>query len=142
MSGNRDDAAIWAVVGEWIRSAELDRRAMAACLALDPPVPEVAAFHCQQAAEKILKGFLVLAQQRFRRTHDLEELGGQVKQLFPAVAGLVDQAASWTSWNIAYRYPGEEAGQPSPSSEQLAQASQVVALMATALSGLAPVDKA
>jgi HEPN domain-containing protein len=85
MSGSRDDAAIWAVVGEWIRSAELDRRAMAACLALDPPVPEVAAFHCQQAAEKLLKGFLVLAQRRFRRTHDLEELGGIVPEETAAV---------------------------------------------------------
>ena len=34
-----------------------------------------ALFHCQQAAEKSLKGFLTWNQSPFRRTHDLEELG-------------------------------------------------------------------
>jgi HEPN domain-containing protein len=40
-------------------------------MASDPPLPEIAAFHCQQAVEKLLKGFLVLGGINFRRTHEL-----------------------------------------------------------------------
>ena len=40
-----------------------------------PPLPREALYHCQQAAEKALKGFLAFHDHPFRRTHDLRELG-------------------------------------------------------------------
>jgi hypothetical protein len=42
---------------------------------VNPPLLDVAAFHCQQAAEKLLKGFLVHASVDFGKMHDLEKLG-------------------------------------------------------------------
>ena len=52
-----------------------DQRAARICLAADPPLPGVAAYHCQQAIEKLLKGFLVRSNTDFGKTHDLDELG-------------------------------------------------------------------
>ena len=138
MSGDRDEAAVWEVVEEWIASADADRRAIVACLASDPPIVTVVAFHCQQAAEKLLKGFLVLAGQRFRKRHDMEELGEHVGRHFPAMNDLVRSVESWTTWNIAYRYPGEESGQPPPSSARLVEALRVIERLSAALRELAP----
>jgi len=44
-------------------------------LEADAPLPGVAAFHAQQAAEKSLKAFLYWHEVPFRKTHELEELG-------------------------------------------------------------------
>ena len=52
------------------------------------------AYHCQQAAEKLLKGALVLAYVDFRKTHNLVWLGNLVISAFPgpnpAVMGVTE----------------------------------------------------
>jgi HEPN domain-containing protein len=50
-----------------------------------------AAFHCQQAAEKALKGFLTWHSCTFRKTHNLEEIGEQCLTIDPSLRELVDQ---------------------------------------------------
>lgn len=142
MSENRDESAVWEVVTEWMASANADKRAIEACLALDPPLVDVVAFHCQQAAEKLLKGFLVLAGHRFRKSHDLEELGTHVRRHFPDLTDLVASVEAWTIWNIAYRYPGEEAGQPQPSITQLEESLKIITHLSSALQAMAPHDQA
>jgi hypothetical protein len=73
-------------------------------MASDPPLPEIAAFHCQQAVEKLLKGFPVLGGINFRRTHELGELGAAAVTIFPEIAALVAVAEGWTVWGVAFRY--------------------------------------
>jgi HEPN domain-containing protein len=41
----------------WLARADEDLRAVRPCLDAPPPVLGVAAYHCQQAAEKLIKGF-------------------------------------------------------------------------------------
>jgi hypothetical protein len=53
-----DPRALWEPVEDWLAAAAENRRVAATCLALDPPVRGAAAFHCRQAIEKLLKGFL------------------------------------------------------------------------------------
>ncbi len=43
------------------------------------------AFHCQQAAEKFLKAYLVRHQIEFRKTHDLDQPLGLVSQAEPVL---------------------------------------------------------
>src|SRR5437588_4612828 len=50
-----DPRARWQAVERWRRVAERDRRTVLACMAGDPPLHDSAAFHCQQAVEKLLK---------------------------------------------------------------------------------------
>jgi HEPN domain-containing protein len=57
-------------------------------MAGDSPLPDIVAFHCQQAAEKALKAYLAWRNQPFRRTHDLRELVEQCAGLSPDFASL------------------------------------------------------
>src|ERR1039457_2841047 len=61
----------------WFEKAHKDLRCAQIDLAADPPALEDALYHCQQAAEKVLKAFLVWHDQPFPKTHDLGKLGNQ-----------------------------------------------------------------
>src|SRR5258708_25647464 len=98
----------WEAVERWLAVADRDRKAVLACMAPDPPLRDTAAFHCQQAREKLLKGFLILAGKRSRKTHSLTQLGAAAQASFPAIAELVAAAQGWTEWATAYRYPDED----------------------------------
>ena len=78
-----DPRTLWEAVEDWLEVAAEDRRVAATCLALDPPVRGAAAFHCQKAIEKLLKGFLMLAGKRSRKTHSLGQLGAAAQESFP-----------------------------------------------------------
>ena len=100
--------ARWAAVERWLAIADIDRRTALACLADEPPLFESAAFHCQQAVEKLLKGFLVLARKRSRKTHSLSALGAMAEASFPDIAEHVGAAKNWSKWATVYRYPSAE----------------------------------
>lgn len=78
-----------------------------ATLTLDPPDTEDCLFHCQQAAEKSLKAFLVWRDQPFRRTHDLVELTRQCADLEPALSPALHGLGPLTRFAWEFRYPGE-----------------------------------
>src|SRR5262249_28597398 len=68
-----------------------------------------ATFHCQQAVEKVFKGFLTWHDRPFRKTHDLVELGGQCVAIDATLEPLARQAVPLTEYAWRYRYPGEPA---------------------------------
>ena len=72
-----------------------------------PPVSEDALYHCQQAAEKALKGFLVWQDQPFSKTHDLGKLGKQAVELDQTLESLVDGIVEFTKYAWMFRYPGD-----------------------------------
>ena len=57
----------------WLDRSHRDLRS--ARLLVDGGEHAEALFHCQQAAEKAVKGFLTFHQRLFRKTHDISELG-------------------------------------------------------------------
>jgi hypothetical protein len=126
----------WHRVEGWIRHAADDARIACGCLGLDPPARGGAAYHCQQAAEKLLKGFLVLAGIDFRKTHDLDTLAQSVLPHFPTVRPPLTTTGSWTAWGVAYRYPGED--EPEPSAEELFGALDAIGQRDVALRSFAP----
>jgi len=65
----------------WFRKAENDLLNVANNLRAERYASDTVCFHCQQAAEKYLKGFLSWHGVPFARTHDLPELLKQVKQI-------------------------------------------------------------
>ena len=133
-----EHVARWHRVEGWIRHAGDDVRIARGCLGLDPPAFGGAAYHCQQAAEKLLKGFLVEAGIDFRRTHDLDALAESVLSRFPAHRQLLTPLGAWTAWGVAYRYPGEDEPEPEPSVEELRAALDVIAQLDAALRSYAP----
>ena len=89
----------------WLARAHDDLRGAEIDLAALPPLLGDVTFHCQQAVEKTLKGYLTWHDHGFRKTHDLTELGGACVELDPSLEGR--RAATLTEYAWRYRYPGE-----------------------------------
>jgi HEPN domain-containing protein len=134
-----DPRTRWETVEDWLAVAEEDRRVAAGCMAMDPPVRGIAAFHCQQAVEKLLKGFLVLAGRRSRKTHSLAQLGAAAEASFPAIASLVAAAEDWSGWAVDYRYPTmRRRAEPAPEEDELRRALAVIDALAEQLRAANP----
>lgn len=101
------DPALVVEARSWLRKASEDLRAAAVERAADPPVLSDIVFHAQQAAEKVLKGFLVWHGKTFRKTHSLEELGEQCLEIDDSLRTSIDQAVPLTEYASKFRYPGE-----------------------------------
>jgi len=86
-----------------------DLRCARVDLSAAPPLLEDALFHCQQAVEKTLKGFLVWHDCAFRKTHDLRELGSQCADIDAGLEPMLMRAAPLSKYAGKFRYPGEEA---------------------------------
>ena len=93
-------------VGEWLRKADHDRRMSEAGLAQTPPITDGAAFHCQQAAEKLLKAFLTWRAQEFERTHDLRSLIESCARHDTTFLEMQDAVEPLTAYAVRFRYPG------------------------------------
>jgi HEPN domain-containing protein len=68
-----DEQVNWPVRG-WLEKGEHDLRAAQSLIDDPAPLTDVICFHCQQAAEKYLKGFLANHDIVFARVHDLRYL--------------------------------------------------------------------
>lgn len=72
---------------------------------------EVFGFHCQQAAEKLLKAVLAFRGVVYRRTHDLTELIALLQQHGIALPTNLEEVDSFIPYAVEYRYqewPEEE----------------------------------
>src|SRR5260370_1085033 len=65
----------------------------------------VAAFHSQQAAEKLLKALISTSSIEPPRVHDLAELSDVATKARPDVQPLAEKIESITSWAVLTRYP-------------------------------------
>jgi HEPN domain-containing protein len=122
----------------WLAVAADDRRIAEACLGLDPPALGGSAYHCQQAAEKIVKGLLVAAAIPFRKTHDMVELADLALVPYPELRTLLDAIRRFTLWGVAYRYPAlEDIPEPMPGEADLRSAIAIISALAERLRSLA-----
>jgi HEPN domain-containing protein len=129
-----DPQARWQAVNDWLAVAQEDRRVAAVCIEMDPPMRGVAAFHCQQAVEKLLKGFLTLADKRGGKTHSLARLGAAAAVSFPEITELAAAAKSWSNWAVDFRYPARRGrAKPPPNQDELRRALEVVDALAACL---------
>lgn len=103
---------------EWLEKARNDHRSAEALLELDPPTVDTAAFHCQQAVEKMLKAFLVHHNEVVEKQHDCGKLCDLCADVDPAFRGLRDRAFALNAYAVNARYPEE----PSPPLEEVKQA--------------------
>jgi HEPN domain-containing protein len=104
------DPELTAETRAWLTKSANDLRAAEALIDSSPPLLDEAVFHCQQAAEKSLKGFLAWHQRPFRKTHNLEEIGEQCLAIDPTLSETVDQAVPLTEYAWRFRYPGDPKG--------------------------------
>ncbi|HEY5749069.1 MAG TPA: HEPN domain-containing protein, partial [Chryseolinea sp.] len=64
-------------------------------------------YHCQQAAEKALKGWLTSKEVEFHKTHDLVELLNQSIPLNKELASFDTAARNLAPFSVRFRYPGD-----------------------------------
>jgi HEPN domain-containing protein len=102
------DLVLVAATRKWLALAKEDLAYAAHALTAQPPFLKPALFHCQQAAEKSFKAFLTSHDARFRRVHDLDEIGQQCVELDPSLGELVGRARSLTAYASGFRYPGTD----------------------------------
>ena len=76
----------------WTKSCH-DLAAVRLLLAAEPPALDVAVYHCQQAAEKAIKAWLLWKEVPFPKTHDLNRLLGLCAPLEPEFENLRPHAA-------------------------------------------------
>jgi HEPN domain-containing protein len=72
----------------------------------EPPLLDTAIYHCQQGAEKAVKGYLVFCDQEFERVHDIEILIHSAMLHASEFADWVDVGIQLTPYARIYRYPG------------------------------------
>ena len=92
-----------------LRKAAQDEALLDEVLASDQVSDEIIGFHCQQAAEKILKALLSDVGVRFRKTH---EIGALMALLAQSGHGLPDQFENLdvlTPFGAIYRYEDYDA---------------------------------
>ena len=108
------DPRQWREAERWLTRADQNVRAAEARLALATPEVDPAAFHCQQAAEKMAKAALIAAREPPPRLHDIDELGRRVQAHFPALGAAFEALGGITRWYVSARYP-DAGGIPAPS---------------------------
>ena len=102
-----------ALATRWFQKAENDLLNVANNLKAEWYASDTVCFHCQQAAEKYLKGFLAWHRMPFAKTHDLPELLKQIKQVAGADAEtLSDYLFLLDPYSVSIRYPQEYEEEP------------------------------
>ena len=77
-------------VEEWIYYAEADIRSIKKLIE-DPTLSQIAAFHCQQAVEKLLKAVIEDRRTKTPKIHDLGKLYGMILDIEPRMNIEIDE---------------------------------------------------
>jgi len=97
----------WEYAQEWLRFADMDLSS-ANFLTGHWPVPlEIICYHCQQSAEKALKGILVLNHTTPPKIHDLDKLFDLCKPFVPTLDEIWGDCNRLNQYSVTPRYPRE-----------------------------------
>jgi len=93
---------------EWFEYADMDLNTAEHLLTLHPQPLGIICFHCQQAAEKYLKGFLVLSEEvEPPKTHDLVLLQITCMKTNGSFHSIGRACEVLTRYGVQPRYPNE-----------------------------------
>ncbi len=96
------------LVRNWLRKAQSDLKSARRLSASDDPIYDTAIYHCQQCAEKVVKGFLVFHDAKVEKTHDVAELIEIAAQIETSFQSWLDKGEFLTPFATEYRYPADE----------------------------------
>ena len=92
-------------VESWLQKANNDLASAARLLEIEPMILDTACFHCQQAVEKSLKGYLCYIGEEIIKTHDVDYLIQQCK-MFDNDFGKIE-TDNLNEYAVNGRYPGD-----------------------------------
>src|SRR4051794_13478659 len=94
---------------EWVRKADDDWSLARIARRSKKPLHDLVCFHCQQCAEKYLKGLLEELGIAVAKTHDLDKLLTLLLRHHPTLRSLKRGLLFLTDFAIDTRYPGNSA---------------------------------
>ncbi|PPQ26861.1 HEPN domain-containing protein [Rhodopila globiformis] len=128
---NRREARRWLVI------AEEDLDVAGAAARLPRPRHGAAAYHLQQAAEKLVKSRRVLNGEPFRRVHDLDERVTRLLPICPQFTETLESLRPLTVWSVASRYPSlEDEPEPPPTAEEVDRYTTMLTRLAVEVASL------
>jgi HEPN domain-containing protein len=96
------------VIQEWLKFALNDLLVAKNCLAMRPQQIEIACYHCQQSAEKALKGCILwLCKIEPPKVHNLVQLYQQCLAKDANFANILTSCSDLTAYGAMPRYPHE-----------------------------------
>ena len=99
------DEAKKLLIQAWLIKAQHDLASAQRLAAGEDPLLDTAIYHCQQAAEKAIKGFLVYHDTRFEKTHDLAILALETSPFTQDFVSLGVESSRLTRYATLFRYP-------------------------------------
>jgi len=90
---------------EWFNFAEADLQSALFLLNMHPAPLEIICYHCQQSAEKYLKGFIAFNGGELLKIHDLLILNKKCSLYNPDLSIIEDDCISLTDYGVQVRYP-------------------------------------
>jgi len=93
------------IAEEWFRIAENDLSSAEYLQNMIPVPVEIVCYHCQQAAEKYLKGYLALKEEKLIKTHDLIILNKTCQKYDPDFKRIEEACLILTDYGVNIRYP-------------------------------------
>ncbi|PWB50033.1 MAG: DNA-binding protein [Candidatus Methanoperedenaceae archaeon] len=94
------------IILQWINIAQRDLTAAEQGLKNDLVMTEIVCFHCQQAAEKYLKAFLVKHQIEFQKTHNIMTLINLCSKVDGSFKEKLSHSDILTDYAVEICYPG------------------------------------
>ncbi|MBK9140644.1 MAG: HEPN domain-containing protein [Verrucomicrobia bacterium] len=107
----------------WLTKAASDLRSAKLLGAAENAPLDTAIYHCQQAAEKSVKAFLVHCGITPEKTHDIRKLTLEAIAREPRFNELMDMAAALTPYAWEFRYP-DDLSETYPTREEFDEAPQ------------------
>ena len=92
---------------EWFKYAERDLESAKFLIKMYPLPLEIICYHCEQSAEKYLKGYLILKQNNVEKTHDLGLLNKKCLLVEPSFVEIEDECLELIPYGVQVRYPYE-----------------------------------
>jgi HEPN domain-containing protein len=93
------------IAEEWFRIAENDLSSAEYLQNMIPVPIEIVCYHCQQAAEKYLKGYLALKGEELIKTHDLIILNKTCQKYDKDFKRIEEACLFLTDYGVNIRYP-------------------------------------
>jgi HEPN domain-containing protein len=114
-------------IRQWLHKAQVDLESARRLAGPTEPLLDTAFFHCQQAAEKAVKGYLAFCDHPLVKTHNIKTLV-RLAATYEGVFSQWKQAAErLTPYATEFRYPAERPEIIDLDEEQYRQAEQAAA---------------
>ena len=93
------------IAGEWFDIADKDLASSKYLRDMHPLPVEIICYHCQQSAEKYLKGFLALNEHEIKKTHDLGLLNQLCRDYNPEFKSIEEECIRLTDYAVNIKNP-------------------------------------